>query len=83
MDIEWEDGLRTTYSGERLRWACPCAECRGEAGSPGRLARIKSLSPEELRINDVTLVGQYALQVAFESGHASGIYTFRLLRDLT
>jgi DUF971 family protein len=82
MEIEWEDGMRTTYPAERLRWACPCAECRGEAGSPGRLARVKALSPDELRVRDVTLVGQYALQVAFESGHATGIYTFRLLRDL-
>jgi DUF971 family protein len=82
MEIEWEDGMRTTYSAERLRWACPCAECRGEAGSAGRLARVKTLSPDELQIRDVTLVGQYALQVAFESGHATGIYTFRLLRDL-
>jgi DUF971 family protein len=82
MEIEWEDGRHTTYSGERLRWACPCAECRGEAGVPGRLARVKTLSPDELRIKDVTLIGQYALQIAFESGHATGLYTFRLLRDL-
>ncbi len=82
MEIEWEDGRRTTHSAEQLRWACPCAECRGEAGSQGRLARVKTLSPDELRIKDVTLVGQYALQVAFESGHATGLYTFRLLRDL-
>ncbi len=82
MEIEWEDGQRTTYPAERLRWACPCAECRGEAGSPGRLARVKALSPDELRVKDVTLIGQYALQIAFESGHATGIYTFRLLRDL-
>lgn len=82
MEIEWEDGQRTAYPAERLRWACPCAECRGEAGSPGRLARVKTLSPDELRVKDVTLVGQYALQIAFESGHATGIYTFRLLRDL-
>jgi DUF971 family protein len=82
MEITWEDGGYTTYSGEQLRWACPCAECRGEAGAPGRLSRVKSLSADELRISDVTLVGQYALQVAFESGHNTGIYTFALLRQL-
>ena len=82
MDITWEDGRHTTYSVEQLRWACPCAECRGEAGAPGRLARVKALSPEELLIKDVTLVGQYALQIAFESGHATGIYTFPYLRGL-
>jgi DUF971 family protein len=82
MEIVWEDGKRSTYSGEQLRWACPCAECRGEGGAPGRLARLKTLSPEELRIKDVTLVGQYAVQIAFDSGHATGIYTFPYLRGL-
>jgi DUF971 family protein len=82
MEITWEDGARTTYTAERLRWACPCAECRGEAGLPGRLSRVKSLSDEDLRIKDVTLVGQYALQIAFDSGHATGLYTFSLLRRL-
>jgi DUF971 family protein len=82
MDVTWEDGHRSTYTGERLRWACPCAECRGEAGAPGRLSRVKSLSNEELRIHDVTLVGQYALQIGFESGHNTGLYTFVYLRGL-
>jgi DUF971 family protein len=82
MDITWEDGKRTAYTAEQLRWACPCAECRGEAGAPGRLARVKALSPEELRIKDVVLVGQYAFQIAFESGHATGLYTFSYLRAL-
>jgi len=82
MVIEWEGGHRSVYSGEQLRWACPCAECRGEAGAPGRLSRVKTLDPAELRIQDVSLVGQYALQIAFQSGHATGLYTFSLLRKL-
>jgi DUF971 family protein len=82
MAVDWEDGHHSTYSGEQLRWACPCAECRGEAGAPGRLSRVKNLAPEELRIQDVSLVGQYALQIAFQSGHATGLYTFSLLRAL-
>jgi len=48
----------------------------------GRLARVTQLSDAELRISDVKLVGQYALQIAFESGHATGIYTFSLLKRL-
>ena len=80
MEITWEDGTKSTYTGEQLRWACPCAECRGEAGMPGRLSRVRSLADDELRIRDVALVGQYALQIAFESGHATGLYTFPYLR---
>jgi DUF971 family protein len=30
----------------------------------------------------VSLIGQYALQIAFQSGHATGLYTFSLLRRL-
>jgi DUF971 family protein len=82
MTIKWEDGSETTYTGERLRWACPCAECRGEAGREGRLARVTQLSEDELQVTDVKLVGQYALQIAFASGHASGIYTYSYLRGL-
>ena len=82
MEIVWEDGVHSTYSGEQLRWACPCAECSGEAGAPGRLSRVGRLSAEELRIRDVALVGQYALQIAFESGHSTGLYSFRMLRHL-
>ena len=82
MEIAWEGGHHSSYTGERLRWACPCAECRGEAGAPGRLSRVKTLADEELRIQDVTLVGQYALQIGFESGHNTGLYTFSYLRGL-
>jgi DUF971 family protein len=46
------------------------------------LDRIKVLPPEELRVQDVGLVGQYALKIAFDSGHADGLYTFSLLRNL-
>jgi DUF971 family protein len=80
--ITWEDQRHSRLGGDRLRWACPCAECRGEAGVPGRLDQASELADPELRMTDVILVGQYALQIAFESGHATGIYTFRHLRSL-
>ena len=82
LEITWEDGALTRYSGRELRWACPCAECRGEGGSPGRLDALAQLPDEELRLTDVALVGQYALQIGFGSGHGTGIYTFRYLRAL-
>jgi DUF971 family protein len=82
LEIAWADGARTRHLGAELRWACPCAECRGEAGSPGRLDAVRELPPDELRLTDVALVGQYALGIGFASGHATGIYTFRYLRTL-
>lgn len=82
LAIEWDDGAMTRLDGKTLRWACPCAECRGELGVPGKLDGADSLPPAEERAADVWLVGQYALGIAFESGHATGIYTFELLRRL-
>jgi DUF971 family protein len=82
LDITWEDGAVTRLAGDRLRWACPCAQCRGEAGSPGRLAALDQLPPDELQLDGVSLIGQYALQIGFASGHDTGLYTFRYLQDL-
>ena len=82
LEVAWDDGARTRYPGAQLRWACPCAECRGEAGSAGRLDHLSELSEDELRLTEVALVGQYAVQLGFASGHGTGIYTFRYLREL-
>jgi ATP-binding protein involved in chromosome partitioning len=81
--IGWEDGQVTHYTGEQLRWACPCAGCRGEMGVPGSLDSARELPPDELQVTDVRLVGQYALGIGFASGHSTGIYTFRYLRALS
>lgn len=82
LDIEWEDGARSRFTGEQLRWACPCAACRGEAGLPGHLDQVDRLRQDELRLEDAGLIGQYALQISFASGHSTGIYSFRYLRAL-
>jgi DUF971 family protein len=66
-----------------LRWACPCAECRGEGyGTKGRLDQVTELPAADLRLEQVTLVGRYALQLGFGSGHSTGIFTFRYLRSI-
>jgi DUF971 family protein len=36
----------------------------------------------ELELDQVGLIGQYALQISFSSGHGTGIYPFGLLRRL-
>jgi DUF971 family protein len=82
LEVAWEEGSRSRYTGAQLRWACPCAECRGEMGLPGRLDQAADLPEDELTLAEVGLIGQYALQVSFRSGHGTGIYSFRYLRQL-
>ncbi len=81
LHIEWSDGHVTDYDTVTLRWMCPCAYCRGEAGLPGWLDTAPTLTPEQTRLTDVTLVGRYALAPTWGDGHGLGFYTFRALRD--
>ena len=81
LAIEWGDGHATTYLFEPLRWLCPCAYCRGEAGMPGWLDSAPTLTPDQTRLTDLHLVGNYAVSPHWADGHKTGYYPFRLLRD--
>jgi DUF971 family protein len=79
--IEWADGHATTYEFEPLRWLCPCAYCRGEAGMPGWLDSAPTLTAEQIRLTDLHPVGNYAISPHWADGHKTGYYTYVLLRD--
>ena len=81
LEIEWPDGHRTVYDAPTLRWLCPCASCRGEAGMPGWLDSNPTLTPEQTRLVDAVLVGSYALCPTWADGHHTGIYPFERLRE--
>jgi DUF971 family protein len=81
LDIEWADGHRTSYGFEQLRWMCPCAFCRGEAGQPGWLDSNPTLTDAQITLTELALVGQYAVAPTWADGHHTGYYTFSLLRS--
>jgi DUF971 family protein len=81
LEIEWPDGHLTRYDLVTLRWLCPCAFCRGEAGIPGWLDSNPTLTPAQTELTDVQLVGSYALQPTWADGHHTGFYTFARLRE--
>lgn len=81
VEIAWADGHRSTYGFERLRWLCPCAVCRGEAGSTGMLDHTSSLEPRQYELTDLHQVGNYAITPVWADGHDTGIYSWRYLRQ--
>jgi DUF971 family protein len=81
LAIDWADGHASRYDFVALRWLCPCAYCRGEAGLPGWLDSAPVLTPEQTRMTDIHLVGNYAVSPHWGDGHSTGFYTFNLLRD--
>jgi len=81
LEVGWEDGHRTVYDTVALRWLCPCAFCRGEAGMPGWLDSRPTLTPDQTRLVNVQLIGNYAIAPSWGDGHHTGYYTFQALRD--
>jgi DUF971 family protein len=81
LEIRWQDDHDTVYDFVALRWLCPCAYCRGEAGMPGWLDSHPALTPEQTRMLDIHLVGSYAVAPEWGDGHHTGYYTFAVLRD--
>ncbi len=80
VTIDWTDGHRSQFQAVSLRWLCPCAFCRGEAGRPGWLDSMPTLTPEQTQLVGMRLVGQYALAPTWADGHDTGYYTFEALR---
>lgn len=78
MEIVWDDGSTARYHHAILRGFCPCAQCQGHHGPVGWVD-----SPDaSLELASIEEVGHYAVQLGWADGHATGIYTFRFLREL-
>jgi DUF971 family protein len=81
LRLLWEDGLKTDTSAQHLRQQCPCAGCVDEWTNKRTLD--ESQVPASLRITQAQPVGNYALTFVFSDGHSTGIYPWKLLRELT
>lgn len=84
--ITWHDSKMCAYPLNNLREACPCAECRGGHENMGRRHdpdHILTLKPaRSYGLENVELVGNYALQFFWEDGHHAGIFTWEFLYRL-
>lgn len=80
VEIAWQDGHRSVYPNRYLRENCPCASCR--EGAPPRRRLPVLGNPGELHPVQIGVVGRYALSIQWSDGHDSGIYSYRLLREI-
>ena len=79
--LHWHDGHRSELPLATLRDSCPCAACLGARGKKARtLTVLGPASPAD--VDAIQAVGRYALQFHWRDGHATGIYSFNLLRGL-
>lgn len=79
LEIEWSDGLKSSYDARRLRASCPCAACVDEF-TGRKLVDPDRIDPN-VRASEVRPVGRYALQIVWSDGHSTGLYSYRMLRQ--
>jgi DUF971 family protein len=89
VDITWADGHSSHYDFAYLRDECPCATCNDErikkqafsAAGPVSAAALPMFKPKA-RAKAATKVGNYAIQITFTDGHATGIFSYDHFRTI-
>ena len=80
VEFDWDEVGHVGRFGMRaLRLACPCAACVEEM--TGRAILDPATVPEDVQAVALELVGAYGIRIRWSDGHATGIYTFRGLRE--
>ena len=81
LDIAFSSGERFELSAEYLRVYSPSAEVRGHG--PGQ--EVLQIGKENVSIDRIEPVGNYAIRLWFDDGHHTGLYSweelFRLGRE--
>lgn len=77
LALAWADVGEHVLSGERLRAHCKCASCEqgrrhGAPPQPDAAMRLERISP----------VGEFGLQLHFSDGHERGLFPWAYLREL-
>jgi DUF971 family protein len=77
--LAWPDGISHTFELAEVRTNCPCAECRG-LRDRGATIWPNDHSTSALAIASAEQVGAWGISLTWNDGHATGIYTWELLR---
>jgi len=78
VTIAFESGPNYELSAELLRVLSPSAEVQGH--SPEQ--RVTVAGKRNVKIKDLRPVGNYAMRIAFDDGHDTGLYTWTYLGQL-
>lgn len=76
--LRFDDDVQFVLPFEYLRVFSPSAEVTGHGSGP----RLLLAGKENVGIRAIEPVGQYAIRIVFDDGHDSGLYSWRLLREL-
>jgi len=78
LEVAFDTGETFTFSCEFLRVYSQSADVTGHA--PGQ--EVLQLDKQDVNIDDISPVGNYAVKLHFDDGHDTGLYTWERLYDL-
>jgi DUF971 family protein len=81
LTFTWSDGTTSSCGARQLRQYCPCAGCVDE-WSGERTFEVDTIPPE-MKVVEVTPVGNYALSFTFGDLHRTGIFQWEYLKELS
>ncbi len=77
LRMVWRSGEEAEVGAARLRAACRCAWC-----TRARIDGTFSASFDDVAIERLAPVGDYAINIVFSDGHARGIFPWAYLREI-
>ncbi|MCY3803853.1 MAG: DUF971 domain-containing protein [Gammaproteobacteria bacterium] len=78
LEVAFDDGKRFKLSCEYLRVHSPSAEVAGHGPGQG----VLQVGKEDVGINAIEQVGNYAVQLVFDDNHDTGIFSWEYLYEL-
>ena len=78
LKVEFACGSKYEFAAELLRVMSPSAEVQGH--SPEQ--RVTVGNKRNVKIKELRPVGTYAIRIAFNDGHDTGLYTWTYLQQL-
>lgn len=79
LTVTFNDGVAGILPAEMLRVLSPSAEVQGHG--PGQKVTVPG--KRNVAIAAMTPTGNYAVRIAFDDGHDTGIFTWTYLRELS
>ena len=76
--MKFEDGISENLTVEYLRCFSPSAEVKGHG--PGQ--EVLQTGKENVGIDNIEQVGNYAVKIIFDDGHNTGLYSWEYLHEL-
>jgi ATP-binding protein involved in chromosome partitioning len=78
--VQWPDGRVDLLDNKIVRAACQCAACVEEFS--GRKLLDPATIPQGISATSISTLGNYAVSIAWNDGHSSGIFTWDRLREI-